>query len=280
MAGTEGIFRSRLTLCSGRIEEIGQYLYVRFLKRRLIPEDLCADLYEQIVKRLKGYRDRNPEVKKVNRSFVNNCANWIVKNLCRTQKKSETREKSVIELLKNEVDIINKPSSAKLHARYENRILRVLYRQVRAGKLKRRHLLYYVLYHAAETRFPFALRLLKTAGLKTPENIRRLKRIRRHIAAKSRSRSELFLRILENKHSQVMDSQWALERAADPAAKKLAREKLARARQAQQTAYASLCQVRIVPSMRCLSAALGPAPSAISYGIRRVEEILKKEVTP
>jgi hypothetical protein len=275
MATSEIMSRSRLTLCTGRIEQIGQYLYVRFLKRRLIPEDLCADLYEQIVKRLKGYRDRNPEVKKINKLFINNCVNWISKNLLKRQSRQERREKTVVELLKNEVQAFREPANKKLQTKYEKKILAVIKKQINSGKLKRRHLLYYVLYHAAETRLAFSVQLLKCAGLCTRQNIRRIKKIKTHIQKKTGTRSAVLMSIIEKKHTTIMDSQFALENSISRTEKKLHQEKLNKAKQARSIACEKLCKVRIVPSIRSLGKMLGPATSVISYGIRRVEAAIR-----
>ena len=38
----ESIMKSSITLAALRIEEVGKYLYFKFLRKQLIHEDMCA----------------------------------------------------------------------------------------------------------------------------------------------------------------------------------------------------------------------------------------------
>ncbi|MBN1649550.1 MAG: hypothetical protein JW874_16035 [Spirochaetales bacterium] len=274
----ESTLHSIITLSTGRITETARYVYLRFLKRRYIPEDCCADLFEQLVRRLKGYRDRNPEVKKIEKRLVKNCVNWIVKKI-RAKSRSDTRDESaLVDAIKQEVGTLDAVTHKPLLKKYEKRICRLLAGKIKEGKLKRRHVLFFVLYHACEARPEFSARLLRAAGLNTAVNRGRLRRIRRSIQKKTGERRERLVRSIERNYLAIRRAQQALDSTCSREQKACYRGRLEKASRARKNSFDRLARVRVVPPVRALAVMLKQPYPNVFYGIRRVENLVLKHV--
>ena len=273
--------KSSITLATLRIEEVGKYIYFKFLRKQLIPEDMCAELYEAVVTHLRRFREKNPEVKKVKRAFVTTRANWIANKLLKKEKKQETEESVVIELVKNELDALGETRRCSHTRRCEKRIIRAVEDLVNRGKIKMRHVLYYVLYHAYSTRTEFSVRLLKAAWLKTGENIRRLKRVRRHVDERSRKRRDKLIRNLENKYAAIIRKQQEIETLSGTQLKEemdKSRYDLEKISLDRKRAINELSTIRVVPSTKYLGKMLDQPRSSIEYGIGRVEKLIMEKI--
>lgn len=274
----ESTLGSNITLASGRIRETAQYVYLRFLRKRYIPEDFCADLYEQLVKRLKGYKARNPEVKKVKKAFVKNCVRWIVSSLRRKEKTESGNESALYSLIKQEVHTLEKPGSIPLLRKYEKKILGIIRSRLETGKLKRRYVLYFVLYHSYELRPEFAVRILKAAEIKTAVNIRRLKRVRRYVKSRAEDRSGTFVRQIEKNYLKIYRLQLELEKNCDRHRNGFYEQLIEKEKTARKNNYSRLTRIRVVPSVRYIASLLKQPHQNIAYGITRMEKTVKKGV--
>ncbi|MBN1647626.1 MAG: hypothetical protein JW874_06305 [Spirochaetales bacterium] len=278
---TDSRMKSSITLNTRRIEEIGQYLYFRFLRKRLIPEDMCSELYEGVVEHLKSYREKNPEEKKVKRAYVTTSANWLASKLRRKNRNQESRETAVMEILKNELDALGSTKPCRLSRRYEKRILDAIGNLLEAGKCKRRHVLFYILFHCYNSRPEFTVRLLKTAGLKTGQNIRRIKQVRRHVERKSLKQREALLKKIESKYSHVIKTQYEISRLTDTCLfdeVNLKKSELKKLTEERKKVFAKLANIRLVPPVEYLASMLNVPWSTVEYGIKRVEKLILKHV--
>lgn len=267
-----------ITLVTQRIESIGLELYESFLKRRLIREDLCAELYENLVHRLKTYRDRHPDVRKVNRSFISTCVTWIVRSLMKREKKRKNHDEALLCLIRNELQTIRAGTARAGMKRFEARICTAVETLVKTEVIKPAHLLFYVLYHAWEVRPEFAEKLLSSAGIGTPENEQRVDTVRRSVTERTGARIAVLERRLEREYIRVYHLQSDLEQIVESERAAEKKRQLEKAVAARKHTFKLLAAVKVVPSYADLSELTGAAWSTIQYGVRRVERLVKDRI--
>lgn len=257
---------------------MGEYLYLLFLRKQLIPEDLCSALYEGIIKRLKAYRNKHPEVKKVSRAFVHKCANWVAKTLTKKLKLKIDREQTTIEMIKSEVSIISPGSKNEINKMYEKKICRAVAEIVAQKDFKLRYILFYVLYHAYDCRMVFLVTLLKIAGIKTKENIRRIKKVRRHMAKTAGVRRDNFIASLQKKFTHVFHMQTIFDTITDPEEQNRQKTLIENEQSQQREIFDSLAKVKVVPSYDFLAELLNKPRSSLKYGVRKAETAIRDKV--
>lgn len=274
---SEQDMKSTITLVTRRIEEIGKYMYFRFLRRHLIPEEMCGELYEGIVEHLRQYRDSNPEVKKVKRAFITTCTNWIAAKLRRRERREKTRESLMVEIVKNDLDALDHIVDSRPGRRYERRVLCALRDLYKSGKIRKQHVLWYVLYHGFAVRPEFSRQLLKAAGICTGSNLRSLTRVRQHMERRTGERRERELRNIDNKYKKVMQTHCEISRLSDTGffgEATLKKGELARLNEERKKGFERLSRIKVVPSFKWLAGLLGESESTLKYGTARVERLV------
>jgi hypothetical protein len=94
-----------MTLNTTNFKKYGVRLYKQLSGSSYLDPEACADAYEMFVKRLRGYRDKHPEIGSVSGAFVRKCERWIRTDLIRRKKARRARETAELELAKRAFDL-------------------------------------------------------------------------------------------------------------------------------------------------------------------------------
>lgn len=196
----------------------------------------------------------------------------------RKDKRKQTRESAAYQLIKHEVENITGTGNSKTTKHYEKKIYRAVKVIMDSGKLKRRHLLFYILLHSYDTPIEFSVKLLKIAKLKTGENIRRIKKVRTFMLSKSGSRRKRLNHRLEQKSITIFRIHTEIEETAEPSIKKELKQKLEKYTTERKSIFDLLSRIKIVPSCVYLGELLGVSTTTIQYGVKKAEKMIMEMI--
>jgi len=93
-----------MTLNTTNMKRYGEKLFRDLLADGRMSDDTCAESCERLLNRLRRYRERHPEEKRVSPKFLNNSRRWAVSDLARRRRRRRVTAALEMELAKNELD--------------------------------------------------------------------------------------------------------------------------------------------------------------------------------
>jgi len=140
-----------MTLNTDLIEKESKKLYTRYLKDPRIPEELCAEIYLEFMKRMKAYRDKLTPVngkKHIDGGLIGRICQRSVQSILKKNKKQEDKETILTSILGRNASQFWCTHKSKEETEFFSRIAAFLKIWARKKKNYPDYLHIFLLYHA------------------------------------------------------------------------------------------------------------------------------------
>lgn len=257
------------------INERALEIYQKTLKDPGIPEDFSADIYELFIKRMKRYKEKNPEITELPDGIIAKAVQFIIRDLRKKEKLILNREESLMAIEQNLYGQTESLDTEGVVTPLLERLCSFIKTSTRARASYKDYTQFFLLYYSYYLPNAFIKNEFNTLGLATEalENlIQKLRslaveRCSRQIKKADEEISKSFARIMAN-HFKAQQTTSRAER--------LAYYKDCRALHfIQKYALMNRNEIDIVPTVAQLSHITGIGEDKIYYGLNVFCESLK-----
>ena len=265
-----------MTLNTTNMKRYGEKIFHDLLASGRMSDDTCAETCERLLNRLRRYRERHPEEKRVSPKFLNNSRRWAVSDLARRRRRRRVTAALETELAKNELDDA-RPAPVRGRTVMFMKLEAVFSSWVRRDPRHALDVRVFLLRHAWLLTARRVRLFAPLVDIRKSDFIRQIRIVRRYMQRR-------VTRAWRDKASaarywHVQSIRADIERAeAVPAARAALRVRKEKALARQREAVAALDKIKLTPPLTVVSRTAGISVPQIRCALKRCRDKIKSSL--
>ena len=268
-----------MTLNTSLIERESKKLYLRYLKDPSIPDELCADIYLEFIRRMRKYYDKQEKwegKKHIPGGLLGQIIKRTTQAIFAKNHRSEEKEKVLTEIVNRNASQFWCSHKSDEEREFFNRIARFLLDWSEKKKNYPEYIRIFLLYHAFHLSHDFIEHLAPATGHETPVLLREVEEMREAIRRRNNKQLERKVQHMGFQFYHKFTKQIRFKNGLNISHTEESDEEYRKIEKNREKVKRAIDDMKFVPTWVQLHKATGASEKMARYAYQRVTRAIKE----